>query len=232
MNEVSKGGRTILFVSHNMDAVLAALHAHRAREERRRQRAAEPRGRRQAVPRAVQRRRRPAAAEEAPLPAQAARADLHRPEDHRLRRARNVTDAGGSLTFEIDVENFDDLKNLTCGVALQNARSQRVAFFHTLYHSDLMIDGSRKAKLVCHVPSLPLVPNTYFVELVMADGYGFIERVERADRLEVVFADVLGTGRCRTTTRATSSCRRSGSTRTPPEAALSPLPRTRGRGLG
>jgi lipopolysaccharide transport system ATP-binding protein len=107
----------------------------------------------------------------------------------------NVTESGGSVTFEIDVENFDDLKNITCGVALQNSRSQRVAFFHTLYHSSMMLDGSRKAKLVCHVPNLPLVPNTYFVELVMADGYGFIERVERADRLEVMFGDLLGTGR-------------------------------------
>ncbi len=107
----------------------------------------------------------------------------------------NVTNSGGPVTFEIDAENFDDVKNLTVGVALQNARSQRVAFFHTLYHSNFMVDGSKKAKFVCHVPNLPLVPNTYFVELVMADGYGFIERVERADRLEVVFADVLGTGK-------------------------------------
>jgi hypothetical protein len=29
----------------------------------------------------------------------------------------------------------------------------------------------------------------------MADGYGMIEKVERADRLDVVFADVLGTGK-------------------------------------
>jgi hypothetical protein len=44
------------------------------------------------------------------------------------------------------------------------------------------------------VPSLPLVPNTYFVELVIANGYGIIEKVERADRFDVVYADVLGTG--------------------------------------
>jgi hypothetical protein len=29
----------------------------------------------------------------------------------------------------------------------------------------------------------------------MADGYGVIEKVERADRLDVVFADILHTGK-------------------------------------
>ena len=39
------------------------------------------------------------------------------------------------------------------------------------------------------------MPNSYWVELVMADGYGLIEKVERADRLDVVFADILSTGK-------------------------------------
>ena len=79
-------------------------------------------------------------------------------------RASNLTKfyggkrALGPVTFEIETENFDELKNLTVGVALQNSRSQRVAFFHTLYHSNVMVDGSKKARFVCTVPSLPLVP--------------------------------------------------------------------------
>ena len=47
---------------------------------------------------------------------------------------------------------------------------------------------------MCKIPSLPLVPGTYYVELVLADTRGWIERIERADKLDVVFADVLGTG--------------------------------------
>ena len=42
---------------------------------------------------------------------------------------------------------------------------------------------------------LPLVPDSYWVELVMSDGYQFIEKVERVDRLDVVFANSLGTGK-------------------------------------
>ena len=95
----------------------------------------------------------------------------------------------------VEIENCDDLKNVTCGIALHNERAQRVIFFHTLYHSGFTFNGSKTAKLTCTVPSLPLVPDSYYVELVMSDGYQFIERVERVDRLDVVFANTLGTGK-------------------------------------
>jgi lipopolysaccharide transport system ATP-binding protein len=195
MNDVAKGGRTILFVSHNMDAVLS-LCSHTVLVKAG----------------VVSERMAPEDAVKQYLASSNDNADLplakkpryqHKPRNPIFTGLKitgadghaNVTESNGAVTFEIEVEDFDDLKNITCGVALQNARSQRVAFFHTLYHSSMMVEGSRKAKLVCHVPNLPLVPNTYFIELVMADGYGFIERVERAGRLEVVFADVLGTGK-------------------------------------
>src|SRR5205814_1260694 len=82
-----------------------------------------------------------------------------------------------------------------CGVAITNDRGQRIAFFHTLYQGGFTFKGTSHGKFTCTVPSLPLVPNFYSVELVMADGYGIIEKVERADRLDVVFADILNTGK-------------------------------------
>jgi hypothetical protein len=51
------------------------------------------------------------------------------------------------------------------------------------------------ARLTCSVPSLPLVPGRYYVELVLADGYQVVEKVERAETIDVVFADVFGTGK-------------------------------------
>src|SRR5439155_3926844 len=107
----------------------------------------------------------------------------------------NVVQTGDAVTFEIDIENCEDLKNVTCGIALHNERSQRIVFFHTLFHSGFTFAGSKMGKLICKVPSLPLVPDSYYVELVMSDGYQFIEKVERVDRLDVVFANTLGTGK-------------------------------------
>jgi lipopolysaccharide transport system ATP-binding protein len=196
MNQVARGGRTILFVSHNMDAVLQlCTHTVHVKSG------------------VVSERLSPEEGVKQYLALSNDGADLPLAQKPRFQHKErkpiftglkvvgtdghpNVTEAGGPVTFEIEIENFDDLKNITCGVALQNSRSQRVAFFHTLYHSNKMVDPvTGKAKLIRHVPHLPIVPNTYFVELVMADGYGFIERVERADRLEVLFADMLGTGK-------------------------------------
>jgi hypothetical protein len=107
----------------------------------------------------------------------------------------NIVESCQGVSFDIELENCEDLHNITCGIALQNDRGQRVIFFHTLYHSGFTFDGSKKATLHCHVPSLALVPDSYYVELVLSDGYQFIEKIDRVDRLDVVFANALGTGK-------------------------------------
>ena len=97
------------------------------------------------------------------------------------------------------MENLDQTSgDLTCGVALFNDKNTRVALFHTLYHSGMTFrspnDG--KKKLICSVPSLPLSPGTYHIELVLADSFSdVLERVDRAAKFDVMFADVLGHGK-------------------------------------
>jgi len=196
MSDVVKDGRTILFVSHNMDAI-ASLCSHTMLVQGGR----------------VTERLTPDEGIKRYLSLSNEGGDLplkDKPRWQNKKRApifvgltvtgssghKNVTESGGGVTFEIDVANCEDLKTgTTCGVAVTNDRGHRVAFFHTLYHSGFTFKGVSHGRLTCNVPSLPLVPATYFIELVMADGYGLIEKVERADRLDVVFADVLGTGK-------------------------------------
>ncbi len=111
-------------------------------------------------------------------------------------RSTMVVPAGGEIEFEVGMENFAaDPGSLTCGVALLNDRGQRVALFHTLYHSDMSFKGAASKTLVCSVPQLPVTPGKYHVELVIADGFKIIERVERAGSVEIVFADLLQTGK-------------------------------------
>jgi lipopolysaccharide transport system ATP-binding protein len=111
-------------------------------------------------------------------------------------RQTHVIPSNGAVDFEIDVENFEeDAGSLTCAVAVLNQRGQRVALFHSLYHSDLTVRASKRRTLRCHVPNLPLTAGEYLLELVFADGFKELERVERAGSLRVVFADVLGTGK-------------------------------------
>ena len=100
------------------------------------------------------------------------------------------------ITFEIEISNAGDVPSATCGIAISNTRGQRVAFFHTLYHSGFRFQGTDKSR-DWFAPShpLPLEPASYHVELVLADVPKVIDRVERADRLDVVFADLLGSGK-------------------------------------
>lgn len=196
MGDVAKDGRTILFVSHNMDAV-ASLCSHTLMLQGGRigPRTPTDEGIKNYMSLSND-------GNELPLKDKPRWQNRKRPpifvgltvtgaSGH-----KNVVESGGSVTFELEVANCDDLRTGgTCGLALTSERGQRVAFFHTLYQGGFTFKGTNHGKFTCTVPSLPLVPNTYFIELVMADGYGQIERVERADRLDVVFSDLLGTGK-------------------------------------
>jgi lipopolysaccharide transport system ATP-binding protein len=194
MGDVVKEGRTVLFVSHNMDAV-ATLCTHCVLIDK--GRASE----RLLAEEGVKRYTALANVDDdVPL--------KNRPRKHAKPRAnifqnltmhtksghRNIVECGGEVTFEIDAENFEDLRDATCGVAIHNDRGHRVVFFHTRYHSGFTFNGAKKARFTCTVPSLPLIPGSYYVELVISDGYGIIEQIERVDRLDVTPANVLGTG--------------------------------------
>jgi lipopolysaccharide transport system ATP-binding protein len=195
MGDVVKHGRTVLFVSHNMDAI-ASLCSHVLLVER-------GRASDRMTPEDGVKAYLALTNSDTTVPLRdRARTQHHsRPPIFTGLKMQgsaghtNIVETGGSVTFEVEIENCEDLKNVTCGIALHNERAQRVIFFHTLYHGGFTFNGGKSAKLTCHVPSLPLVPDSYHVELVMADGYQFIERVERVDRLDVVFANTLGTGK-------------------------------------
>jgi lipopolysaccharide transport system ATP-binding protein len=195
MGDVVKHGRTVLFVSHNMDAV-ASLCTQCLLVDK--GRAGEKLSPEEGVKAYLA-----LTNSDASVPVRDKPRTQHRTRapiftDLKITSGSghpNVVETGGSVTFEVEIENCDDLKNVTCGIALHNERAQRVIFFHTLYHSGFTFAGSKKARLTCTVPSLPLVPDSYYVELVMSDGYQFIEKVERVDRLDVVFSNVLGTGK-------------------------------------
>ena len=194
MGDVVKEGRTVLFVSHNMDAV-ATLCTHCVLIDK--GRASE----RVSAEEGVKRYTALANVDETvPIKDRTRKQNKKRPhifQDltiHTKSGHRNIVECGGEVTFEIEAQDFDDVRDATCGVAIHNERGHRVLFFHTRYHSGFTFDGASKGRFTCKVPSLPLIPGSYYVELVMADGYGIIEQIERVDRLDVTPANVLGTG--------------------------------------
>ncbi len=195
MGDVVRQGRTVLFVSHNMDAVNAlCTHVVLVNRGKSSERLAPDEGIKRYLALTSEGSDLPLAekprVQDKPRPP--VFTDLKITTDSGYDR---VVGSGGRVTFEIEISNCSDVPSATCGVAICNTRGQRVAFFHTLYHSGFRFQGNDKAYLTCSIPSLPLVPASYQVELVLADENKIIEKVERADRLDVTFSDFLGTGK-------------------------------------
>ncbi len=196
MNDVVKEGRTVLFVSHQMDAVASLCGSVMVVDGGR---ASERMETEEGITRYLGGKEQATAV---PLADRPRTTDRDRPPIfHDLvmtddsGRETGAIPTGRGITFDIGMKDFDQPGNITCGVALLNGRGQRVALFHSEYNADLIMKGSASKRLRCHVPSLPLAPGTYHVELVAADGFTILERVERAADLEVVYSDLLGTGK-------------------------------------
>src|SRR3954452_22690544 len=195
MGDVVREGRTVLFVSHSMDAVASLCTQVLLVKDGRVTHPVSPEeGIKQYLA---------LSNEGADLPLRLKPRTQNKPRPPVFTDLKILTDSGhdrvvgsgGRVRFEIEVSDVEDAPDATCGVALVNARGQRVAFFHTWYHGDMHFRGSSRATLVCEGPSLPLIPASYGIELVLSDHDKLIEKVERADRLDVVYADLLGTGR-------------------------------------
>ncbi|HEX8911860.1 MAG TPA: ABC transporter ATP-binding protein [Humisphaera sp.] len=195
MGDVMRQGRTVLFVSHNMDAVTnLCTHVVLVNKGQVSDRLKPDEGVKQYLS---------LTNEGLDLPLSAKPRVQYKQRPPVFTGLKISTDtghdrvlgSGGRIRFDIDLSDCADIKAATVGLAVADQRGKRVALFHSLYHSGLWIRGTNSGKLTLEVPSLPLTPGTYYVELVMADDRGYIDRVERADKLEVVFADLLGTGK-------------------------------------
>ena len=107
----------------------------------------------------------------------------------------NVIPCGGAMRVLIDLANMQSIQQGECGIVITNEQGQRVAILQSRYHANMTLEGTSITRIECEVPSLSLVPGTYQVDLSMVDNARMIEYVDCAGRFEVVFADVLGTGR-------------------------------------
>ena len=195
MGQVAQGGRTVLFVSHNMDAVLglckqvAIVEAGRVSELM-----PSDEGIKQYINQSV--------SDETNISLGNVNTRSQPGKLNHMARLcimvdgvqANIIKTGGALEFVVDIENGENLHGIELGIVLLNGRRQRVVVFHTRYHSGLLIEANSRISLVCKIPSLPLVPDTYLVDIILANHQQIIEKVDAAAKIHVVFTDLLGTG--------------------------------------
>lgn len=196
MREVSgRGGRTVIFVSHNMDSVLSLCSRVLVLEGGRTD---------GCVPAEEGVRRYLAGAEH-----DSAVALIDRPRTVLTGdgpRFANLTITGDGATpgvarcgeairFDVELVRISGLEHGECGIVITNEQGQRVAMLHSEYHAGLTISGRTTARVQCTVPNLALVPGRYHVDLGLGNHNRMIEYVERAGRFDVMFGDVFGTGK-------------------------------------
>ncbi|QOV87965.1 ABC transporter ATP-binding protein [Humisphaera borealis] len=195
MGDVMRAGRTVLFVSHNMDAVTnLCTHVVLVNKGKVSDRLHPEDGVKQYLATTAEGMGVPLSQKQRtqykPRPAVFTDLKIETETGH-----DRVLHTGGRVRFDIELSDCQDIKAATVGLAISDNRGKRVALFHSMYHSGLWIRGAQSGRMTLEVPSLPLTPGNYYVELVMADDQGYIDRVERADKLDIVFGDMLGTGK-------------------------------------
>jgi lipopolysaccharide transport system ATP-binding protein len=193
MMEVVRAGRTILFVSHNMESIISLCpHVMVVERGRVSERMPADEGIKKYLASVHQAGGR--SLREAPRLSQRKEPIFT---DLSIRSGNGdagVVEAGGKLIFELELSNFADLRHPRVTITVKSDRQQPIVSFDTRAHSALVFQGAEHLRLSCEVPALGLVPGSYMVDLSIADDERMIEQVEMAERFEVLFSDLYRTG--------------------------------------
>lgn len=106
-----------------------------------------------------------------------------------------VMPCGGTLAIDLDLTNLTGVTRGECAITIRNELGQHVVLFQTQYHADLVLSDLSKARLRCEIPNLTLTPGTYYVDIIFADQPEMIDCIDGAARFDVMFADLFGTGK-------------------------------------
>ena len=195
MRDVSRGGRTVLFVSHNMAAVESLCDRAVLLERGQLTRDGEP----AAVIADYHRSMRSARADR--LAAFATRRD-GRPAI--LRYATLIDDdgretehvpLGGTFRMRIGFETDRPIENPTIGLGIDDSLNQRVMSVHTPVARVAVPKLEGKCEVECRVENFPLAPGDYWVRLVLTVTGHHLDAIEQAVGFTVVNADAFGEGR-------------------------------------
>jgi lipopolysaccharide transport system ATP-binding protein len=107
-----------------------------------------------------------------------------------------VVAIGDSIQITVEIDSVQDLLQPAVGIAIETARGVRVVTFNTRT-SDPAIDFRvRKGRnlLTCEAVGLPLAPGTYAIRARLEDGGQVVESVERAASFRVTDSDFFRSG--------------------------------------
>jgi lipopolysaccharide transport system ATP-binding protein len=202
MNEVSRGGRTVLFVSHNMAAVenlcqrgIVIHHGNVAYQGELKDAvhyylntisaARDPEGNVIDLEQATSRK--------SPMGKLLKRVELYTDDD--LPAIEGVR-LGASLRMRIHLDLPKPVSNFDVGLGFNDLFGQRIFTAHSVFEADRPgPELSGPQVFVCEIPNFTLFPGTYNLRIWMEINRREVDGIDDVARINVIAADYYGTGR-------------------------------------
>jgi lipopolysaccharide transport system ATP-binding protein len=196
MGDVTKEGRTVLFVSHNMAAIqnlcqrVVVLESGKMVSYERTERAIE-----------LYLRNSPAFAD-----------GVVQLSDHPGRRSgreavlqevrlmvNGVASAeiqmGGALQVIVTFQRDVPIRKMRLGIVIENSIGQRLVVFSPSLQAPLLFGQPLcRGTVICDIPRLPFLAGLYYMTLIIGDAHGNVDQIDQAVQFTVTAADVFGTG--------------------------------------
>jgi lipopolysaccharide transport system ATP-binding protein len=103
---------------------------------------------------------------------------------------------GQGLSLAVNIVGLNDYRDAVVGVKFKSETDQNYMYFNTsMRPSRDQQERDRHEQIVFHLPRVPLVPGTYWLDLsIFREETGRMDYVERAAQFHVGEADVYGSG--------------------------------------
>ncbi|MEA1901790.1 MAG: ABC transporter ATP-binding protein [Thermodesulfobacteriota bacterium] len=195
MSEVSRQGRTVLFVSHNMAAIEHLCSRVILLEYGKVQIDADPN---KAITQYMSNlSTKSAASELGPLRRKSGLLPVIQKIEFFDEHGQSATAVpiGTSLTVHIHYQHSEPLNDPYFGLTFETPVGVKVIWVQTRLQKGHLPDLPAAGVIACHIPRLTLLPGTYFVSPGCGSQTNQLDLVPRGWQLQVVEADLFGTGR-------------------------------------
>jgi len=110
---------------------------------------------------------------------------------------------GKKLDFVLELEGHEDMESIPIHIAITifNRHNSKLITLDNLYSNQKVVSRTGSFEVVCSIPSVQLMPGQYRVDLWCADAYETYDLIEEAYTLTVEPSDIFGTGRIHNETK-------------------------------
>lgn len=191
MDEVSKSGRTIIFVSHNTDAILNICSSIFIIEKGRVGQKLPPE---EGVNCYLKNDTNFSSIKHSEFQYSKSLQIIQGLKIYDDEGRKDLVRLGQGIHFDILIGNLKDFYNVQCALVITNNLNQRVVQFHSRYHSNLIIPSLDRINLSCYAPTFQLIPGTYYVDVLVGNEHKLFEKIEHAGKFDVIYNDFPGYG--------------------------------------